>query len=184
MALKSTIYKAELQISDMDRHYYQSHGLTIAQHPSETNERMMLRVLAFALYAHENLQFTKGLSAEDEPDIWQKNLRDEIELWIDLGQPDEKRIRKACGRAEQVVLLTYGGSTADIWWKKTGDKLARFDNLTVINIVMSESEALQTLVERTMQLQCTIDNGQIWLSMADKSVEVNPVFWKRVAESY
>lgn len=184
MALKSTIFKAELQISDMDRHYYQSHSLTIAQHPSETNERMMIRILAFALYAHEHLQFTKGLSADDEPDIWQKNLRDEIDLWIDLGQPEEKRLRKACSRAQQVVLFTYGGSSADIWWKKNSDKLTRFSNLTVIYINPQAAEALQQLVERTMQLQCTIDNQHIWLSMGDKSVEVNPIFWKKAADSY
>jgi uncharacterized protein YaeQ len=179
MALKSTIFKAELQITDMDRNYYQNHALTIAQHPSETNERMMIRVLAFAIYASESLQFTKGLSADDEPDIWQKNLRDEIELWIDLGQPDEKRIRKACGRAQQVVLFTYGGSSADIWWKKISDKLTRFDNLTVISIAQAETDLLASMVERTMQLQCTIEQGQIWLSMDDKSAEINPVFWQR-----
>lgn len=181
MAVKSTIFKAELQVSDMDRNYYATHSLTIAQHPSETDMRMMLRIVAFALYADEYLQFTKGLSAEDEPDLWQKNLRDEVVVWIDLGQPDEKRIRKACGRAEQVVLLTYGGSVAEIWWKKIEDKLSRFDNLTVINITPAESEALQALVARTMQLNCTIDQGQMWLSMQDTSVELSPVYWKKPA---
>lgn len=104
MALKATIFKAEISISDMDRHYYQEHPLTIAQHPSETNERMMVRLLAFALNADERLEFTKGLSADDEPELWNKNYSDEIELWIELGQPDEKRIRKACGRSRQVII--------------------------------------------------------------------------------
>ena len=177
MALKSTIFKAELQISNMDKNYYQNHALTIAQHPSETNERMMIRVLAFAIYASESLQFTKGLSADDEPDIWQKNLRDEVELWIDLGQPDEKRLRKACSRGQQAVIVSYGGGTAEVWWKKTQDKLNRFDNLTVINLVPSEVEALAKSVERTMQIQCTIQQGQLWFSIGEHSIEVNPVYW-------
>ena len=109
MAIKSTIFKAELQISDMDRHYYQTHVLTIARHPSETDERMMVRILAFALNADEALEFTKGISTQDEPDIWRKSLSGEIECWIDLGQPDEKRIRKACGDPESLT-----GSTSEI----------------------------------------------------------------------
>src|SRR5690242_18259904 len=104
MALKATIFKADLNIADMDRDYYGDHALTIARHPSETDERMMVRVFAFARHAHERLQFTKGLSADDEPDLWQKSLSDEIELWIDVGQPDEKRVRKACNRSQRVAL--------------------------------------------------------------------------------
>ncbi|RZU48046.1 uncharacterized protein YaeQ [Fluviicoccus keumensis] len=181
MAVKSTIFKVALQVSDLDRDYYAAHALTIARHPSETDMRMMLRVVAFALYAGEALEFTRGLSSEDEPDIWRKNLRDEVELWIDLGQPDEKRIRKACGRAQQVVILTYGGSVADIWWKKTADKLTRFDNLTVLNIALAESEALEAVVERTMQIQCTVDHGQLWLTVGEQSLEVSPQTWKKPA---
>ncbi|HQV22106.1 MAG: YaeQ family protein [Moraxellaceae bacterium] len=178
MALKSTIFKAELSITDMDRDYYATHQLTIAQHPSETDERMMVRIVAFALYANENLQFTKGLSAEDEPDLWQKNLRDEIDVWIDLGQPDEKRIRKACSRGQQAIIVSYGGGS-DIWWKKTQDKLSRFDNLTVINLATPEVEALGQAVERTMQIQCTIQQGQLWLSIGEQSIEVNPIYWRK-----
>lgn len=181
MALKSTIFKAELTITDMDRDYYQTHALTIAQHPSETDDRMMIRVIAFALYASESLQFTKGLSAEDEPDLWQKNLRDEIELWIDLGQPDEKRIRKACNRGQQAVIVCYGGNPAEVWWQKTGDKLSRFDNLTVIKLAPAETAALAQAVERTMQIQCTIQQGQMWFSIGDHSVEVNPVYLMKAA---
>jgi uncharacterized protein YaeQ len=98
MALKATVVKAELQVSDMDRHYYASHNLTLAQHPSETDERLMVRLLAFALNADERLEFGKGLSSDDEPDLWRRDYTGDIELWIDLGQPDESRIRKASGR--------------------------------------------------------------------------------------
>jgi uncharacterized protein YaeQ len=116
MALNATIYKAELQVSDMDRHYYATHALTLARHPSETEERLMVRLLAFALYADERLEFGKGLSADDEPDLWRKDYSGDIQQWIELGQPDEARIRKACGRAEQVVVINYGGRAADVWW--------------------------------------------------------------------
>ncbi len=106
MAISSTINKVSLNIADMDKHYYQSHELTVAQHPSETNFRFMIRLIAFMVNANEQLRFTKGLSTDDEPELWGKSLTDDIELWIDLGQPDEKRIRKACGRSKQVIIST------------------------------------------------------------------------------
>ena len=109
MAIKATIFKTELQVSDMDRGYYRDHTLTLARHPSETDERMMVRLLAFALHADEALLFGRGLSTDDEPDLWQKDLTGAVELWIDVGLPTEKDIRKACGRARQVVVYCYGG---------------------------------------------------------------------------
>jgi len=172
MALKSTIYKAELQISDMDRHYYESHALTIARHPSETDERMMMRVLAFAIHAHEHLSFGKGLSADDEPDLWQKDLTGAIDLWIDVGQPDDRRILKACGRAAKVVLYAYSATT-HIWWSQTGSRIERAKNLTVLQVPAEASQALGELAERTMQLQCTIQDGQIWFTSGDKTIEIS-----------
>lgn len=172
MALNATIFKADLQIADMDRHYYHSHGLTIARHPSETDERMMVRLLAFARHAHEALSFAKGLSDTDEPDLWQKDLTGAIELWIEVGQPDEKRILKACGRASQVVLYAYSGTGASLWWNQIRSKLARLKNLTVINLSPATAQALAGLVQRTMQLQCTIQDGDIWLSDGNATVPV------------
>ena len=172
MALKATICKAELQISDMDRNYYHSHALTIARHPSETDERMMMRVLAFALYADEALAFGKGLSAEDEPDLWRKDLTGAIELWVDVGLPDEKRIRKACGRAAQVAILSYGGRGAELWWGQVSGLLERFRNLTVMNLPAVTGQVLTGMAQRNMQLQCLIQDGQIWLSDQDERVEV------------
>ncbi len=172
MATKATIFKADLQIADMDRNYYQTHALTIARHPSETDERMMVRVLAFARHAHEALTFSKGLSTEDEPDLWRKDLTGDIELWIDLGQPDEKRIRKACGRARQVVIYTYSGNSAEIWWNKIHATLERLKNLTVIDLPAATVQALARLAQRNMQLQCTIQDGQIWLADQNDSVQV------------
>jgi uncharacterized protein YaeQ len=171
MALKSTIYKADIQIADMDRHYYQNHALTIARHPSETDERMMVRLLAFVLHAHEALAFGKGLSADDEPDLIQKDLTGAIDLWIDVGQPDDRRIMKACGRANRVVIYSYSNSSA-IWWSQTGSRVDRARNLTVYNLPASTSQALAALAQRSMQLQCTIQDGQTWIGNGIDTVAV------------
>ncbi|KQX99857.1 hypothetical protein ASD22_06455 [Rhodanobacter sp. Root480] len=175
MALNSTIYKVELQISDMDRHYYATHALTLARHPSETEERLMVRLLAFALYADDRLEFGKGLSDEDEPALWRKAYTDEIELWIELGQPDESRIRKACGRSRQVVVISYGGNAAEIWWSKVGSALARNRNLTVLDIPAATVTELVALLQRGMRLQCLIQDGQLQLMNDTDAVAVDPV---------
>jgi uncharacterized protein YaeQ len=171
MALKATIYKADLQIADMDRNYYTTHSLTMARHPSETDERMMIRLLAFAIHADESLTFTKGLFDVDEPDLWQKDLTGAIQLWIEVGQPDEKRLMKACGRSEQVVVYSYS-ATSHIWYKQIANKLERAKNLTVINIPADGSERLQKLAQRNMQLQCTIQDGQIWITDGTDTIEL------------
>ena len=163
MALKATIYKAELQIADMDRNYYQEHLLTLARHPSETDERMMIRLLAFAIHASDALTFTKGLFDTEEPDLWQKDLTGAIQLWIEVGQPDEKRLMKACGRSEHVFVYSYG-ATSHIWWKQIANKLERAKNLTVVNLPSDAAEAMSKLAQRSIQLQCTIQDGQIWLT--------------------
>jgi uncharacterized protein YaeQ len=177
MALKATIYKADLQIADMDRNYYQDHALTLARHPSETDERMMIRLLAFAIHAHEALSFTKGLFDTDEPDLWQKDLTGAIELWIEVGQPDEKRLMKACGRSGKVIVYSYS-ATSHIWYKQIANKLERAKNLTVINIPSEASAQLEKLAQRNMQLQCTIQDGQIWLTDGETTVEVLREVWK------
>ena len=171
MALKATIYKADIQIADMDRNYYAEHGLTIARHPSETDERVMIRVLAFALHASEALAFTKGLFDTDEPDLWQKDLTGAIDTWIEVGQPDEKRLLKACGRAEHVYVYSYS-ATSHIWYKQIANKLERAKNLTVINIPSDASMQLEKLAQRNMQLQCTIQDGQIYLTDSVNTVLV------------
>jgi uncharacterized protein YaeQ len=172
MALKATIFKADLQIADMDRHYYQDHTLIIARHPSETDERMMIRLLAFILHANESLLFGRGLSADDEPDLWQKDLTGVIELWVEVGQPDEKRILKACGRAEKVVVYSYS-SNSNIWWNQISSRVERAKNLTVLNLPSTVSLALANLAQRNMQLQCTIQDGQIWVTANGETVQVD-----------
>lgn len=170
MALNATIYKAELAVSDMDRNYYATHALTLARHPSETDERLMVRVLAFALHADERLELGKGISSDDEPDLWRKDLTGDVLQWIELGQPDEQRIRKACGRARQVVVVTYGGRGADIWWEKNAASLRRTKNLTVIDIPGAAVAALAALIARGMRLQCMLQDGQVQLFSDDHEV--------------
>jgi len=161
MAISSTINKISLNIANMDQHYYESHELTVAQHPSETDFRFMIRLIAFMINASEQLSFTKGISSDDEPDLWEKSLTDEIELWIDLGQPDEKRIRKACARAKQVIIYTYHEKKATVWWQQQKEKCQRFNNLKVIHI---HAEGVEAMIKRSMQLQCNIQDGDIYLN--------------------
>ena len=178
MATKATIFKADLQIVDMDRNYYQEHALTLARHPSETDERMMLRILAFARHASDTLTFTRGLSSSDEPDLWQKDLTGAIEYWIELGQPDEKRLRKACGRSQQVLVYCYSGNSAGIWWQQNSAALAHIKNLAVLNIPAEKSKALAQLAQRNMQLQATLQDGDIWIADSESNVEVTPGIWQ------
>ena len=178
MAQKSTIYKVELSVSDMDRHYYETHKLTVAKHPSETDERLMVRILAFALNAHEQLELTKGLSTEDEPDIWQKNLSGELELWVALGLPSDKIIRQSCGKADDVIIYCYGGKPAEMWWEKIKNTTTRFNNLQVINFSDTETSALGKLANRAMKVQINIQDGEVMVSIDDNIVYVNPIKWK------
>ena len=178
MAQKATIYKVELSVSDMDRHYYETHKLTIAKHPSETDERMMVRLLAFALNAHEQLEMTKGISTDDEPDIWQKSLSDELELWIALGLPSEKVVRQSCAKAKKVVIYTYGGRPADVWWDKIQNSTTRFDNLQVMALSEQSTSELAGLADRSMKLQVNIQDGDVMVSAGDQIVYVTPTTLK------
>ena len=169
MAIGATVYKVSLTIADMDRQYYQVHELTVAMHPSENNHRFMVRIIAFALNADEQLLFTKGLGADDEPEVWQKSLAGDIELWIDFGQIDEKRIRRACGRAKKVSVYTYQRRKAMLWWEQHKMKFVRHENLKVFHI---EADGAEVLVKRNMQLQCNIDDGSIFISDENHSLAV------------
>ncbi len=171
MALKATIHKAEIIISNMDAGYYHTHALTLAQHPSETIERLMLRLVVFALHANERLAFTRGLSAVDEPDLWAKSDTGDIELWIELGEPDERRLRQACGLAREVWVYSYGRGS-DVWWQGMQKQIARLKNLRVCRIDPTTVVELAKLHQRTMQLQATIQDSQLWLSSGDQCVLV------------
>ena len=178
MAQKATIYKVELSVSDMDRHYYETHKLTVAKHPSETDERLMIRILAFALNANEQLELTRGLSADDEPDIWIKSLSGELELWVSLGLPSEKVVRQSCSKANEVVVYCYGGRMADIWWDKIKNKTTRFDNLQIINFSEENTLELAKQASRSMRMQVNIQDGDVMVFVNDSIINVTPVKWK------
>ena len=175
MAAKATIYKALLNIANMDSHYYAEHNLTMAKHPSETDLRLMVRLVAFILNADEELEFCKGISQEDEPDLWKKSLGGEIELWIDLGQPDEKRIKKACGRSEKVIIYTYQEGMAASWWKQIETSLTRFSNLQVIHLDIEGD--IEDLTERAMSLQANISDNELTLMDDEHSVVIREKSW-------
>jgi uncharacterized protein YaeQ len=181
MAQNSTIYKVDLSISDMDRHYYADHKLTVAKHPSETDERLMIRILAFALNGHEHLELTKGISTEDEPDIWQKSLSGELELWVALGQPSEKVIRQSCSRADRVVVYCYSGRSSQVWWDKIKTSTIRFKNLKVVNISEQDTTDLAQQVSRSMQMQVSVQDGEVMVSVGNSTVYLTPVQWKDAA---
>ena len=177
MATKATIYKALLNIANMDSHYYAEHNLTMAKHPSETDLRLMVRLVAFILNAGEELEFCKGISQEDEPDLWQKSLGGEIELWIDLGQPDEKRIKKACGRSEKVIIYTYQEGMATSWWKQIKTSLTRFSNLQVIHLDIEGD--IEELAKRSMSLQANISDNELTLIDEEDSVVIREKSWMK-----
>ncbi|MFG6634806.1 YaeQ family protein [Sulfitobacter sp. 1A12126] len=181
MAQNATIYKVELSVSDMDRHYYKTHKLTIAKHPSETDERLMVRLVAFALNAHEHLEMTKGLSTDDEPDIWQKSLSGELDVWITLGLPSEKVLRQSCNKAAKVVVYPYGGKTAEIWWDKVKNGTTRFDNLDVVNLAEGDTKALAELASRAMKLQVMIQDGALKRSRKKARLYGRAFYFKRRA---
>jgi uncharacterized protein YaeQ len=179
MALKATIYKAALQIADMDRGVYADHNLTLALHPSETEERLMARLLAFVLQAPAStddgaLQFARGISDTDEPDLWRHDLSGVLRHWVEVGHPDDRRMAKACGRADRVCIYAYAASTP-VWWAGLQNKLTRLANLEVWQLPAAQSQALAALAQRSMQLQFTVQDGQVWVGDGQTSVEIDPV---------
>jgi len=178
MAAKATVFKAELSVSDMDRHYYATHALTLAQHPSETEERLMVRLLAFALNASESLAFGRGISTEEEPDLWYRDLTGAIDLWIEVGQPDEQRLRKACGRAKEVRVYCYSGRSAAVWWQKSESDFARFKNLRVFDIPAGATAQLGALAARNMNLQCLVQDGHAQLISDAGTADIAPTTLK------
>lgn len=173
MALKSTVFKAKLSIANMDRPYYAEHVLTLARHPSETDERLMVRLLAFALFGDEYLEFGRGLSTDDEPALWIRDYTGAVRLWIEVGLPDERLVRKACGRSDAVVVLAYGDRKVDAWWAKDGTAMAQLDKLRVLALDSEQSTALSALAGRNMELQCTIQDGHVWITDGPNTVAID-----------
>ena len=174
MALKATIFKVDLSVSDMDRNLYENFSLRLARHPSENDARMMVRLLAFMMYADERLEFGKGLSTDEEPDLWHKDLTGSIDLWILVGQPDERWLRKASGRSRQVVVISYGDRVADVWWEQNRKTLEKISNLTIYQLSAEDTQALAAVATRAMALQCLIQEGELLITGGDESIRVEP----------
>lgn len=174
MSPKSTVVKVELQVSDMDRHYYATHALTLAQHPSETDTRLLVRLITFALHANDRLEFGRGLSDEDEPALWRRDYTGLVEQWIELGQPDESRLRKAAGRANEVVVVGYGGNAAEAWWSRNEPALRRLEQLTVLELDSAELDDALPLLVRGARLDAMIQDGELQLMDGTRSVTVRP----------
>ena len=172
MALKATVFKADLQIANLDQNQFGEYALTLAQHPSETIERVMIRLLAFALYASQDLRFGRGLSNEEDAAVWEIDPSGVTRLWIDVGLPDEARVKKACSRADRVVIITYGGRPSDMWWQQNANALGRFRNLTVIQISPEDSAKLIEAAGRTMKHSWTIQEGMVYLDNASMTPTV------------
>ena len=178
MALKATIYKCDLTIADMDRHYYVDQSLTIARHPSETDERLLVRLLSFARFASLEPEFTKDLFDTDEPAIWSKDLTGALKLWIELGHPDESKVRKACNRVEQVAIVTYSHATP-VWWKQNQSKFTQFKNLSVLHLPSSAVQELAAQMSRGMELQINVQDGDWSVSLGGDPVQVD---WKALKD--
>ena len=177
MALNATIFKIKLNISNLDRHHYSDHALTVAQHPSETDERMLVRVLAFALEAQEGLEFGRGISAAEEADLSVRDLTGRVTRWIDVGLPDERRVRKACGATEQVCVYAYGGTAAERWWQKSRPDLVKQTNLTVFAFPQATTDGLMKLFAPRMELQFLVQDSDMWLSAGEKRFQIQRDLW-------
>ncbi len=172
MACNATVYKAHLNIADMDRHYYGDHNITLACHPSENEERMMVRLVAYILNADERLHFGKGLSTQEEPALWSKDDSNAIQLWIDLGQMEEKRIRHAAHRAKQVIIYTYQPNAAAPWFQHIKGKLSYYPNVAIYHLDQETVQLLGAMAKRTMRLNCTIQDGELWINNEETQLQV------------
>jgi uncharacterized protein YaeQ len=177
MALRATVYRCELSLADIDRGVYGDFPLTLARHPSETEERLLVRLLAFVLFAEPALAFGRGLSTEGEPDLWRHDPTGAVDLWIEVGLPEERELRKACGRAREVVVLAYGGRKAQAWRSENEAALARLRNLRVLALSDGDLEGLRTLAGRTMRLAATVQDGHVWLAATETTIEIAPQQW-------
>ncbi len=173
MALGATIYKASVDVSDLDRGYYGTHALTIARHPSETERRMMVRVLAFCMYAGERVEFGRGLSAEDEPALLEMNDAGDIGRWIEVGNPDNKSLRRAAGKSDDVVVLAYDEAKTDAWWSSHKGDFGKIGKLTIRALSDEDAEKLESLAARNMRLTATIQDGVVWIADESSNLELS-----------
>jgi uncharacterized protein YaeQ len=182
IAIKSTIYKANVSVADIDHAYYADHALTLARHPSETDERMMVRLAALALNAYllqercggdGILSFGAGLSDPNEPDVWLRDFTGEAKQWIEIGQPEDKPIIKACGKSDTVAVYCFHHA-AHVWWKGIHTKLTRPKNLSVWRFESETTRELAAWAQRSMQLQATVQEGELLLGNGQSTITLVP----------
>ncbi|MGO4998151.1 YaeQ family protein [Oceanisphaera sp. W20_SRM_FM3] len=178
MALSASLHKVRLNISDLHRHYYQEHSLTVAQHPSETDTRLMVRLLAFIRHAHPDLSFTKGLSTDDEPELWLKAPDGRILIWIELGEPSVKRIKQALSRCDQVIVYSYGGRSAELWWEKHKSELSALPRLAIYHLSDPQPAALARLCQRSIDLFATLQETEVQLTDGEHSQDLQLEQWR------
>lgn len=177
MALKATIFKAVVNVADTDRHVYLEQALTLARHPSETDARMMVRLLAWCLRSAPELEFTRGLCADDEPDLWRHELHGDIAEWIEVGLPEPKRLKRASNRAQQVYLFAYGARAAQVWWQQHQSEVSKLSNVQIYYVDDALLESLAALAERSMAIQVTISEGTVWISSGEVALSWTPERW-------
>jgi len=175
VALKTTVFKFNIALSDINRNIFDSLNLTVARHPSETDERMLARVLAFCINSEEHLKFCRGLSASDEPDLWLRTLDDRIEQWIDVGEPDAERIRKASRISSAVKVYSFNARTrSDVWWQKTRENIKSI-NISVYRFDWPDMQAVAQQIQRTMSLSVMISGDSLYISTEQGEFEVHLV---------
>lgn len=179
MALKATIFKAKISLSNLNIHHYDDLTLTIARHPSENNLRMMARILAFLMNAQEEPTFTKGLSSDNEPDIWKINHDGSVDRWIELGHLDERRIRQSCSKAKKVTIYSYQGNQSLQWFNSIENGLSRFQNLDIVHFSFPEGQNIEDFAERGMNISCSIEDSDIWLSTEVDRICIHFQFLKK-----
>ena len=178
MALAATLHKVRMNISDLHRHYYQEHHVTVAQHPCETNTRLMVRQLAFMRHADSHLRFTKGLSSNDEPEFWLTSADGHILLWGELGEPSVKRIKQALSRAEAVVVYSYGGRSALEWWNKHADELTKLPRLQIYHLADPQPAQLAQLCARNIDLFATLQEAEVQLTDGEQNIDLQLIQWR------
>ena len=179
MALKSTVYKANISLSNLNIHHYSDYSLTLAKHPSETDLRLIIRLMVFSLLAQEGLQFTKGLGSDNEPDLWKINHDGSIDHWIELGLPDERHIRQICGKAKRVSIYTYHQNQNVQWFESLEKKLTRFDHLNIIHFLFEDELLLENFAQKGMNLTITIEDNELWLSNDNDRLKIEFKLVKR-----
>ncbi len=176
MARKAAIHRAQIELSHVDRGVYGEIRVTVARHPSETSERMLARLLAFALRHEEGLEFGRGVSTPEEPDAWSRDPDGRIRQWIEVGQPDAQRLVKAARQSERATLFAFG-SGVERWRRAQLEGRPLPPNLHVARIDDAFLDALASSLDRTLRWTLTVSEGALFLAQDGATHETVPEQW-------